>query len=84
MGCLVWYVLLTVGAGELGLRIWDPSGRYGMVYVTNCRTVGAWLWDPREGFDKVYVTLSMGRRTYSLGPELEVWLVGAGIYCIGV
>ena len=84
MGCLVWYMLLTVGAVELGLGLWDPSGMSGVVYVTNCSTVRVWLWNPREGFNKVYVTLSMGRWTYSLGPHLEVWLMGAGIYCIGV
>ena len=58
-------MLLTLGAGELGLSIWDPSSRFGMVYVTNSmgRTVGAWLWDSREGFDMVYATLSRGRRT---------------------
>ena len=55
-----------------------------MLLIVGVWQFGAWLWDPREGFDMVYATLSRGRRTYSLGPDLEVWLVGAGIYCIGV
>ena len=37
MGCLVWDMLLTVGAVELGLGLWDPSGMSGVVYVTLSR-----------------------------------------------
>ena len=49
MGCLVWYMLLTVGAVELGLGLWDPSGMSGVGYVTNSggSRVGTWALGPK-------------------------------------
>ena len=49
MGCLVWHMLLTVGAVVLGLGLWDPRGMSGVVYVTNSRgrRVGTWALGPK-------------------------------------
>ena len=79
MGFMVWYMLLTVEAVELGLGLWDPSGMSGAVYVTNSRgstvELGLGLWDPSGMSGVVYVTNSRGSRvgTWALGPKWDVW-----------
>ena len=44
-------MFLTVGLGELGFGLWDPSGGFGMVDVTNSRgrIIGIWALGPKRG-----------------------------------
>ena len=56
-------MFLTVGLGELGFGLWNPSGRFGMIYFSDSRVrrVGIWALGPKRGFGMIFFSDSRVR-----------------------